>query len=53
MGLGPTLARVQGSERVPREIRRANLRQCSAEEKIHIVLEGLSAEGNIGELGVR
>jgi len=38
------------SEQVVREIRRATRKQCSAEEKIRIVLDGLRGEHSIAEL---
>ena len=38
------------SERLVRDIRRATRRQYSAEEKIHIVLDGLRGEHSIAEL---
>jgi transposase len=40
----------QSAEAVVKEIRRANRRQFSAEEKIRIVLEGLRGEESIAEL---
>src|SRR5260221_9472135 len=38
------------SERVVKDIRRATRKQYSAEEKIHIVLDGLRGESSIAEL---
>src|SRR5436190_21319453 len=38
------------AERLVKEIRRATRRQCSAEEKIRIVLSGLRGEDSIAEL---
>src|ERR1044071_1632245 len=38
------------AEQVIKEIRRATRRQCSAEEKIRIVLSGLRGEDSIAEL---
>ena len=38
------------SEKVVQEIRRKTRRQCSAEEKIRIVLEGLRGEESIATL---
>lgn len=37
-------------EKVVKDIRRAARKQCSAEEKIQIVLDGLKAEDSIAEL---
>ena len=37
-------------EKVVKDIRRATLKQCSAEEKIRIVLDGPKAEDSIAEL---
>jgi transposase len=38
------------AEQVVKEIRRASRRQSSAEEKIHIVLDGLRGEDSVAEL---
>ena len=41
------------SERIVKDIRRATRKQCSAEEKIRIVLDGLRGERGIAELCLR
>ena len=40
----------RSSEQTVRDIRRATRRQYSAEEKIHIVLDGLRGEDSVAEL---
>ena len=40
----------EGAEKVVRDIRRANRRQYSAEEKVRIVIAGLRGEDSIAEL---
>jgi len=40
----------KSSERIVRDIRRATRKQYSAEEKIRIVLDGLSGETSIAEI---
>ena len=38
--------RSQDTQRFVRQVRSATRRKCTAEEKIHIVLEGLSSQGH-------
>ncbi len=42
--------RPSSSERIIKDIKRKTRKQCSAEEKIRIVLEGLRGESSIAEL---
>ena len=42
--------RASSSERIIRDIKRKTRKQCSAEEKIRIVLDGLRGEDSIAEL---
>ena len=44
------MSKKRSTERTVRDIRRATRRHYSAEEKIHIVLEGLRGEDSIAEL---